>query len=239
MIVGSFAVPSTPSSASTPQAMAAPPFGIYTPLVTYFSADETLDLTTTAQHALRMAEGGVAGLVLQGSNGEAPHLLHDERQTLVRSIRKTLDDNGHERIKLIVGCGASSVFESCIYINEAQHSGADYALILPPSYWTTAMSPAVVEKFFSDVRPLTTPRAQQDLYLLFPDCSRVAHSDPHLQLPRRDWRYRYLFRLDQKSGGQAPWEGRRCKTDLRQLGKAAALGLSCPDRPFCGLCWQI
>jgi len=135
----------------SPQAMAVPPYGVYTPLVTYFNEDETVDLYTVAQHALRMAQGGIAGLVLQGSNGEAPHLLHDERQKLISHVRKTLDDNSYSRIVLIVGCAAASVFESLLHIKEAQQSGADFALILPPSYWTAAMNPAVIERFFSDV----------------------------------------------------------------------------------------
>lgn len=65
-----------------------PPYGVYTPLVTFFNPDESLDLPTTTQHALRMASSGVSGLVIQGSNGEAVHLLHDERQILFARSEK-------------------------------------------------------------------------------------------------------------------------------------------------------
>lgn len=51
-----------------------PPPGIYVPTVTFFTADDTLDVATTAHHALRMARGGMAGIVVQGTNGEAVHL---------------------------------------------------------------------------------------------------------------------------------------------------------------------
>jgi len=125
-----------------------PPFGVYTPLVTFFNTDESLDLEATTQHALRMAKGGVVGLVIQGSNGEAPHLLHSERQTLVRTIKEALNDFD---IKLIVGCGAASVRETLLYISEAKEAGADYGLVLPPAYWTAAMSVPVFEKFFEGV----------------------------------------------------------------------------------------
>lgn len=132
-----------------------PPFGLYVPLVTFFSADESLDLESTAKHALRMVHGGVTGLVLQGSNGEAPHLLHEERKTLLRHIRKTLDEANFAHITIIAGCAAASVFETLLYIQEAKESGADFALLLPPSYWTAAMTPAVIEGYFSDVcRPI-------------------------------------------------------------------------------------
>ncbi|KAF8857052.1 dihydrodipicolinate synthetase family protein [Acephala macrosclerotiorum] len=132
-----------------------PPYGVYTPLVTFFNDDESLDLPSTTQHALRMATGKVAGLVIQGSNGEAPHLLHDERQILVRTIKETLVKNGHGNLKLIVGCGAASVKETLLYLFEAKEVGADYGLVLPPAYWTAAMSGPVVEKFFRDVATST------------------------------------------------------------------------------------
>ncbi|OJJ97411.1 hypothetical protein ASPACDRAFT_1882145 [Aspergillus aculeatus ATCC 16872] len=128
-----------------------PNFGVYTPLLTFFAKDESLDLESTLTHAKRMAEGGVAGLVLQGSNGEAPHLDHDDRKSLVRAVRNHLDGLGHAQIQLIVGCGAHSVRETLTHITEAEESGANFALVLPPSYWVAAMTPAVVEEFFNDV----------------------------------------------------------------------------------------
>ena len=77
---------------------AKPNFGVYTPLVTFFQEDESLDLQSTLAHVKRMAEGGVAGLVLQGSNGEAPHLDHSERKTLVRVVREHLKNLGFPAI---------------------------------------------------------------------------------------------------------------------------------------------
>ncbi|PYH85796.1 aldolase [Aspergillus uvarum CBS 121591] len=128
-----------------------PNFGVYTPLVTFFTKDESLDLASTLTHAKRMAEGGVTGLVLQGSNGEAPHLDHNDRKSLVRAVRDHLNELGYAQMQLIVGCGAPSVRETLLHITEAEESGADFALILPSSYWVAAMTPAVIEGFFNDV----------------------------------------------------------------------------------------
>ncbi|KAJ5175684.1 uncharacterized protein N7482_001561 [Penicillium canariense] len=128
-----------------------PAFGVYTPLVTFFKEDESIDVDSTLAHAKRMADGGVAGLVLQGSNGEAPHLDHVERKFLVRAVRDHLNQLGYTGLQLIVGCGAPSVRETLSYISEAKDSGADFALVLPPAYWVAAMNPAVIESFFSDV----------------------------------------------------------------------------------------
>ncbi|GKZ86235.1 hypothetical protein AnigIFM56816_001287 [Aspergillus niger] len=128
-----------------------PKFGVYTPLVTFFTEDESLDIESTLTHAKRMAEGDVAGLVLQGSNGEAPHLDHEERKYLVRAVRDHLNELGYVQIQLIVGCGAPSVRETLAHITEAKECGADFALVLPPSYWVSAMSTDVIERFFDDV----------------------------------------------------------------------------------------
>jgi 2-keto-3-deoxy-L-rhamnonate aldolase len=140
-----------------------PNFGVYTPLVTFFEEDESLDLKSTLAHAKRMAEGGVTGLVLQGSNGEAPHLDHSERQSLVRAVRDHLDNLGYTELQLIVGCGAPSVRETLSYISEAKASGADFALVLPPAYWVAAMDAPVIEGFFHDVRFFYIPGKQDSL----------------------------------------------------------------------------
>lgn len=134
-----------------------PPFGVYTPLVTFFNDDESIDIQSTKAHIQRMAEGGVTGLVLQGSNGEAPHITHDERRMIVQTARTYLDQLGFSSVKLIVGCGAPSVRETLSYIAEAKDAGADFALILPPAYWVGLMTPAVIEGFFSAVSR-STPR---------------------------------------------------------------------------------
>lgn len=128
-----------------------PPYGVYTPLVVFFNEDESIDIESTKAHIQRIVEGGVTGLVLQGSNGEAPHLTHEERKTIVSVSREHLNKIGASQIKLIIGCGASSVRETLLYINEAKEAGGDFALVLPPAYWCAAMSPAVVEGFFSAV----------------------------------------------------------------------------------------
>lgn len=128
-----------------------PTFGVYTPLVTFFNDDESIDFTSTKAHIKRMIEGGVTGLVLQGSNGEAPHLTHSERTEIIKTAREQATALGATELKLIAGCGASSVRETLSYIAEAKAAGADFALVLPPAYWSAAMSPTVVEGYFSSV----------------------------------------------------------------------------------------
>ncbi|KPM41833.1 hypothetical protein AK830_g4733 [Neonectria ditissima] len=128
-----------------------PPRGVYAPVVAFFNDDETLDFGALKAHITRLAKAGVAGLVIQGSNGEAPHLLHSERQEVIATASSVLKENGVPGAVIIAGCGAQSTRESIQLCQEAKESGADYALVLSPSYWTGAMQKPVISKFFDDV----------------------------------------------------------------------------------------
>ncbi|WQF81917.1 Putative aldolase-type TIM barrel [Colletotrichum destructivum] len=151
----------------------APPRGIYAPVVAFFHEDETLDLAALKTHVERLAKSGVAGLVIQGSNGEAPHLLHSERQQVIATAAEVLKQHGKSDAVIIAGCGAQSTRETVQLCTEAKESGADYALVLSPSYWSTyygplsfvfpqqnentnrftagAMQKPVIQQFFDDV----------------------------------------------------------------------------------------
>ncbi|KAH8656872.1 hypothetical protein BGZ61DRAFT_523818 [Ilyonectria robusta] len=128
-----------------------PPRGVYAPVVAFFNEDETLDFGALKAHITRLAKAGVAGLVIQGSNGEAPHLLHSERQEVIATASSVLRESGIPGAVIIAGCGAQSTRESIQLCEEAKQAGADYALVLSPSYWTGAMQKPVIFKFFDDV----------------------------------------------------------------------------------------
>ncbi|KFX92443.1 hypothetical protein O988_07266 [Pseudogymnoascus sp. VKM F-3808] len=128
--------------------------GVYVPTVCFFHQDsEDLDHETIASHAVRLAEAGVAGIATQGSNGEAVHLSHAERQEVTFTTRKALTDAGYSDMPIIVGCGAQSTREAIQLCREAHRSGGDYALVLPPSYYAPLFAPSSksVLKFFNDV----------------------------------------------------------------------------------------
>lgn len=168
-----------------------PKYGVYTPLVTFFTDDEYIDFEATLSHAKRMADSGVAGLVLQGSNGEAPHLDHDERKTLVRAVRGHLNSLAYTDLQLIVGCGAASVKETVKYISEAKESGADYALVLPPAYWVAAMNANVIEGFFRDVCSRSAYLPPKPADLRGTGGRKIRTTNPDIQLPRRNRRHRH------------------------------------------------
>ncbi|QSZ30305.1 hypothetical protein DSL72_004827 [Monilinia vaccinii-corymbosi] len=128
--------------------------GVYVPTVCFFdSTTEELDTETISSHAIRLARSGVTGLATQGSNGEAVHLNHAERQTVTATTRAALTSAGYSHLPIIVGCGAQSVRETLQYCREAFAAGGDYALVLPPSYYAPLLLPssASVIEFFTAV----------------------------------------------------------------------------------------
>jgi 4-hydroxy-2-oxoglutarate aldolase len=128
--------------------------GVYVPSVCFFDPiTEDLDTAAIASHAVRLAEAGVTGLTTQGSNGEAVHLTHSEREIVTSVTRSALTKAGFSHVPIIVGCGTQSVRETVQYCREAYAAGGDYALILPPSYYAPLFSPssASVLEFFNTV----------------------------------------------------------------------------------------
>ncbi|KAM5348725.1 hypothetical protein ACJ41O_008548 [Fusarium nematophilum] len=117
--------------------------GVYVPTMCFFKPDtEDVDTAAIADHAVRLARAGVTGLATQGSNGEAVHLSHSERQLVTATTRAALNDGGFSHMPLIVGCGSQSTRETIQYCQEAWEAGGDYALVLPPSYYATLFAPA-------------------------------------------------------------------------------------------------
>jgi 4-hydroxy-2-oxoglutarate aldolase len=126
--------------------------GIYVPTVAFFDpATDNVDVETISSHAVRLAKAGVAGITTQGSNGEAVHLSHKERNLITATTRKALDDAGFGYMPVIVGCGAQSTRETIELCEEAAAAGGDYALVLPPAYYQGLFAKETVKDFFRDV----------------------------------------------------------------------------------------
>ncbi len=136
-------------------ATALPP-GVYVPMPTFFldePADEQpVDVDTIARHVKFLCTAGVHGVVCMGSTGEAVHLNEEERQLVIRTARKTIDELG-AKTKVVAGCSHESVRGTLNLIQQAAKAGAEYAMVLPPSYflnWTVNRAD-VLESFYTKV----------------------------------------------------------------------------------------
>ncbi|KAF8585917.1 aldolase [Ramaria rubella] len=135
---------------NTPTMSVAPPAGVYVPAVLFFKDDE-LDIPSIQSHVLRLAQGGVTGILVQGSNGEAQHLSHEERALAIRTTRQTLNKNGFEKVIVMAGTGAASTKETKLLNVEAKAAGADFVLVLTPGVWPPQMSKENIIKFHREV----------------------------------------------------------------------------------------
>ncbi|THG95093.1 hypothetical protein EW145_g8022 [Phellinidium pouzarii] len=138
---------------------APPPPGIYVPAVVFLNENDELDIPTIRAHILRLAKGGVTGILVQGSNGEAQHLSHAERSLALRTTRETLDANGFKDTIVIAGTGAQSTRETIELCREAKEAGASHALVLSPSTWLPHMTKENIIRFHravADSSPIPT-----------------------------------------------------------------------------------
>ncbi len=109
--------------------------GIYPPLPTFFDEQDELDLVTLRQHIQRLAETGVAGYVVMGTNGEVVHLTSEERAQVIEAAR----DAAGEDVPILAGCGEQSTRATIANCLQAALFGADIALVLPPFYFKGRM----------------------------------------------------------------------------------------------------
>lgn len=92
------------------------------------------------------------GILVQGSNGEAQLLSHEERKIAIRITRDTLDKNGFTDTLILAGTGAQSTKETIKLCSDAAEAGANYVLVLTPSTWPKQMTVPNIIRFFHAVR---------------------------------------------------------------------------------------
>ncbi len=109
--------------------------GIYPPLPTFFDQQDELDLVTLRRHMQRLAETGIAGYVIMGTNGEAVHLTKEERTQVVETARAAAG----EHALILAGCGEQSTRATIANCQQAAPAGASVALVLPPFYFKGRM----------------------------------------------------------------------------------------------------
>ena len=71
--------------------------------------------------------------------GEAHHLSHPERTTLIHSARRALDEAGFNDVPIIAGAGAGSTRETVELCKEASAAGADAVIVIISGYFAGAL----------------------------------------------------------------------------------------------------
>ena len=126
--------------------------GVYAPTQVFFLEEtEDLDLKTISRHAVRLAKAGVAGIVTNGSNGEAVYLSSEERVQVTLQTRRALDEAGYKKMPIIVGASDQSVRGTLKLCTDAKQAGGDAVLLLTPSFFKWAMDSSGIERYFTQV----------------------------------------------------------------------------------------
>ncbi len=104
--------------------------GIYTPVVTPYGEDFSIDQDRFAVVIDHLIERGVQGLIVAGTTGEYYVQTPEERLALMALAKDLIKG----RLPLIVGTGAMRTEESILYAERAKAIGADAILIATPPY---------------------------------------------------------------------------------------------------------
>lgn len=104
--------------------------GIYTPLVTPYRDDFTLNGAALAETVELLVGAGIHGIIVAGTTGEYYAQGPEERIELMGRVRTLVGD----RLPLIVGTGAMRTEDSILYAEAAKNAGADALLVATPPY---------------------------------------------------------------------------------------------------------
>lgn len=129
------------------------PPGVYCPVLSIYTntPSQDIDLESSYKYFSYLIRGGVNGLVLAGTTAEAVLLSPSEKQQLTRTARQAALDLGFPSYPLVAGVSGHSTRESIQLAKEAAEAGADFGLLLPPSFWAKAVNKDVITGFYNEV----------------------------------------------------------------------------------------
>jgi 4-hydroxy-2-oxoglutarate aldolase len=120
--------------------------GIFAPIPTPF-VDEEVAYDRLEENLEKWGKTGLAGVVVMGSNGEAPYLDDDEKVELWAFTRKHFSADK----MVIAGTGLESTRATVRLTRRAADAGASAALVISPSYFKANMKDAALERYYTDV----------------------------------------------------------------------------------------
>ncbi len=104
--------------------------GIYTPVITPYNSDLSIDRDGLAALIEHLVASGVNGIVLAGTTGEYYAQTAEERVELMAFAR----DRIKSRVPLIIGVGALRTEDAIEFAGHARSAGADAILVGSPYY---------------------------------------------------------------------------------------------------------
>jgi 4-hydroxy-tetrahydrodipicolinate synthase len=119
--------------------------GVYPAMTTPLSDDGSIDFDRLREHARRLVDRGVDGVVPVGTTGESATLTHDEHVEVVEAVAGEV---GGE-VPVIAGAGSNSTHEAVGLAGRSVDAGADALLLISPYY--NRPEPAGMEAHYREV----------------------------------------------------------------------------------------
>ena len=128
--------------------------GVVPPMVTPLKPDGTLDVEGTERLVEHILAGGVHGLFLLGTTGEAPDLPYEVRRELIRTVcskikqskqsnNRTLKQSNNQPVPVLVGI-TDTVFSESLKLAEFAKACGASALVAAPPYYFAAGQPELI-----------------------------------------------------------------------------------------------
>lgn len=126
--------------------------GVYPPIATPFDDGGDVDPRAIRVNVSRAIERGVRGIVVLGSNGEAPLLDEHESDTAIAAAREATP---RDRL-LLAGTGRESTRATIAASRRAAELGADAVLVRTPSYYKPGMTADALVAHYAAVADAVT-----------------------------------------------------------------------------------
>jgi 4-hydroxy-2-oxoglutarate aldolase len=121
--------------------------GIHTPLATPFAADGSLDVRGLERNVEKYLRSPLTGLVVLGSNGEAPQLEEAEADLAIKTVRDAMPKDR----PLLAGTGRESTAATIAATERAARLGVDAVLVRTPSFYKGQMTTDAFVKHYTQV----------------------------------------------------------------------------------------
>jgi 4-hydroxy-2-oxoglutarate aldolase len=121
--------------------------GIYTPIVTPFRSNDTLDEAGLTNNVKKWMTTSLTGLVVLGSNGEAAQLDDAEADRIVDLVREHMPTSR----PLIAGTGRESTRATIDATRRAAAAGVDAVLVRTPSFFKSQMTSDIFVRHYTEV----------------------------------------------------------------------------------------
>ncbi len=124
--------------------------GVYPAMLTPFTSEDTLDLALFQKNLLVQMKAGVTGAIIGGSLGEASTLTPEEKLELLAAALEV----SQGQIPIIVNIAEQATREAVARAREAEASGADGLMLLPPMRYYS--DPRETVEYFKAVAEATS-----------------------------------------------------------------------------------